>query len=89
MLKELPQCKYLVGDIRDKSSLIPAVRGRDVVFHVAALKHVDIMEMNPLESIKTNINASSSFFRPLGIFKSCERKYARCFLGIYYLQDNP
>jgi UDP-N-acetylglucosamine 4,6-dehydratase len=47
--------RYVIGDIRDKASLKPVVAGADVVFHVAALKHVDVLEANPTEAIKTNI----------------------------------
>lgn len=35
--------------------MISATRGIDCVFLTAALKHVDVLEDNPLESVKTNI----------------------------------
>lgn len=55
-LKRLfPKVDFHIADIRDQASLIPHVSGRDAVFHVAAMKHVDIIERNPAESIKTNI----------------------------------
>lgn len=47
--------RYIIGDIRDYSSLDKALYGVDYVFHLAALKHVPICENQPLESIKTNI----------------------------------
>lgn len=50
-----PLLHFRVGDIRDKESLLSACRKIDVVFHVAALKHVDVLEENPEESVKTNI----------------------------------
>jgi UDP-N-acetylglucosamine 4,6-dehydratase len=55
MKREFPRCKFAIGDIRDISSIYPHIRGRDTVFHVAALKHVDLMEDAPLECIKTNV----------------------------------
>jgi len=47
--------RYLVGDVRDKTRLQHALKGIDVVFHAAALKHVPLCEYNPFEAIKTNV----------------------------------
>ena len=47
--------RFHIGDIRDKERLIRSMEGVDVVIHTAALKHVDIIEYNPFESIKTNV----------------------------------
>ncbi len=55
MKRRFPNVRYVIGDIRDKQSLRPVVAGADAVFHVAALKHVDVLEENPTEAIKTNI----------------------------------
>ena len=46
---------FVLGDIRDPGSLWPAMLGVDTVFHVAALKHIDTLEANPEESVRTNI----------------------------------
>lgn len=46
-----------LADVRDKtriSTLLHEIRP-DVVFHAAALKHVPLVENNPLEGIKTNL----------------------------------
>lgn len=45
----------LLGDVRDRDRLRLAFRGCDVVIHAAAVKHVDIIEYNPQEAVKTNI----------------------------------
>jgi len=50
----------LIGDIRDKERLNFALRGVDIVFHAAAMKHVSICEYNPFEAIKTNIVGSQN-----------------------------
>jgi UDP-N-acetylglucosamine 4,6-dehydratase/5-epimerase len=47
--------RFLVGDIRDRDRLIRATEGIDVVFHCAALKHVESSEYNPFEATQTNI----------------------------------
>jgi len=47
---------FIIGDVRDRESLHRAFRGGvDIVIHAAALKHVEICEINPTESVKTNI----------------------------------
>ena len=50
--------KFLIGDVRDLPRLQRALEGIDIVFHAAALKHVAIVEHNPLEAINTNVIGS-------------------------------
>ncbi|AEP30490.1 UDP-N-acetylglucosamine 4,6-dehydratase (inverting) [Brumicola nitratireducens] len=50
-----PCMRYFIGDVRDGSRLITAMRGVDYVIHAAALKQVPAAEYNPNECIKTNI----------------------------------
>ena len=47
--------RFFIGDIRDKSRLLMAFSGVDIVIHAAALKQVPAAEYNPFEFIKTNI----------------------------------
>lgn len=58
MLQRFPDVRYILGDIRDPRSINGSMRGVDTVFHVAALKHVEVGEENPVEFIKTNINGT-------------------------------
>lgn len=53
-LKHPNLVKYL-GDVRDQKRLLEASRGVDGIFHFAALKQVDTIEMNPEEGIQTNL----------------------------------
>lgn len=58
MKKAYPGVKFVLGDIRDKGSIEREFIDKDIVFHVAALKHIDHLEDNPIESIKTNVLGS-------------------------------
>ncbi|MCM8811705.1 MAG: polysaccharide biosynthesis protein [Candidatus Omnitrophica bacterium] len=50
-----PALRYVVGDVRDKTRLDLAMHGMDIVFHLAALKHVPVCEENPWETVMTNV----------------------------------
>jgi UDP-N-acetylglucosamine 4,6-dehydratase len=47
--------EFHIGDVRDYSSVLSAMRGVDFVFHAAALKQVPSCEFYPLEAVKTNV----------------------------------
>jgi FlaA1/EpsC-like NDP-sugar epimerase len=55
--------RYLLGDVRDRDRLAMAIEGIDVVFHTAALKHVQINEYNPFEAIRTNVSGTQNLIR--------------------------
>lgn len=50
------RARFLVADVRDRSNLTRLLRGIDIVFHVAALKHVVLCERSPFEAVQTNIH---------------------------------
>lgn len=50
-----PLLKFIIGDVRDATSIDKAMHGIDYVFHAAALKQVPTCEFFPLEAVKTNI----------------------------------
>ncbi len=47
--------RFFIGDVRDRERLYRAFVGVDYVIHAAALKHVHLMEYNPIEAVNTNI----------------------------------
>jgi UDP-glucose 4-epimerase len=54
---------FRIGDVRDYSSLLAAMRGADVVFHAAALKQVPSCEYFPFEAVLTNIYGAENVAR--------------------------
>ncbi len=55
LIKYKEQIRFFIGDIRDKERLVRAMENVNIVFHLAALKHVLACEYNPFEAIKTNV----------------------------------
>lgn len=47
--------KFVLGNVREYSSLESAMIGVDYIFHAAALKQVPSCEFFPLEAVKTNV----------------------------------
>jgi UDP-N-acetylglucosamine 4,6-dehydratase len=63
--------KFYIGDVRDRDSLLPVIKGVDYIFHAAALKQVPSCEFFPLEAVKTNIIGTDNV---LTIAQECEVK---------------
>ena len=47
--------QFVIGDIRDYDTVESLVKGIEIVFHAAALKHVDRCELYPFEAVMVNI----------------------------------
>jgi FlaA1/EpsC-like NDP-sugar epimerase len=62
MKRDMPdkRIKYIIGDVRDPSALNYAMHDIDIVFSLAALKHVPLCEEMPSEAIKTNVDGTKN-----------------------------
>ena len=47
--------RFIIGDVRNKDIVNHATHGVNVIFHLAALKHVPVCEDNSWEAVLTNI----------------------------------
>lgn len=57
------RCRYIIGDVRDHSSIVKAVSNVDYVFHAAALKQVPSCEFFPDQAILTNVIGAANVIR--------------------------
>src|SRR3989338_9677342 len=50
-----PFVKFKLGDITHKETVENLMKGVDVIFHAAAIKHVSLAEQNPREAYRVNV----------------------------------
>jgi UDP-N-acetylglucosamine 4,6-dehydratase len=50
--------RILLGSILNQNRLDMAGNGIDIIFHLAAIKNIEISEFNPIETIDTNVNGT-------------------------------
>ena len=55
--------RFLIGDVRDYERVERAMEGIDIVFNLAAMKHVGSCEYNPTEAIKTNVDGMNNVIK--------------------------
>jgi UDP-N-acetylglucosamine 4,6-dehydratase len=74
LLKEYPAVKSVIGDIKDKDSIMNTLLRYkpQVVINAAALKHVPICEDNPYESVKTNIIGHQNVIECVNLYETIE-----------------
>lgn len=56
---------FRIGDVRDYSAIMTAMRETEIVFHAAALKQVPSCEYFPNEAVLTNINGAINIVRAI------------------------
>jgi len=57
--------RILLGSILDQERVDMAGDGIDIVFHLAAIKNIEISEFNPIETIDTNVNGTVNMIQML------------------------
>ena len=57
--------RFRIGDMRDYSSVLQAVREAEVVIHAAALKQVPTCEYFPFQAVQTNILGAQNLVRAI------------------------
>ena len=65
------QFEVISGDIRDPSSVIEAMRGVDMVFHLAALIAIPFSYRAPQAYIETNINGTLNILQACNTLQLC------------------
>ena len=55
--------RLLLGSILDKERIEIAANNVDIIFHMAAVKNIEISEFNPIETIDTNINGTVNMIK--------------------------
>src|SRR3954467_7312761 len=54
---------FRIGDIRDYTAVVAAMRNADIVFNAAALKHVSSCEYFPMEAVMTNVYGAANLVK--------------------------
>tara|TARA_B110000014_G_scaffold259211_1_gene246612 strand:- start:679 stop:1545 length:867 start_codon:yes stop_codon:yes gene_type:complete len=57
--------RLLLGSILDSNRLDMAADQIDIIFHLAAIKNIEISEFNPIETIDTNVNGTVNIIKLL------------------------
>jgi UDP-N-acetylglucosamine 4,6-dehydratase/5-epimerase len=57
--------RILLGSVLDQRRVDMAGDGIDVIFHLAAIKNIEISEFNPIETIDTNVNGTVNMIQML------------------------
>ena len=55
--------EFIIGDVRDFETVNSIVKNTDIIFHAAALKHVDRCELNPFEAFTVNIIGTNNIVK--------------------------
>ena len=71
-----PRLRLLLGSVTDKERIEMAGNEVEIIFHLAAVKNIEISEFNPIETIDTNINGT------VNIIKMCMKNKPKIFFNI-------
>ena len=67
--KQYPNLTYQIGDVKDKDSILKAINSYkpEIVINTAALKHVPVCEVNPIESVQVNISGHQNLLDAVSV----------------------
>ena len=68
--------RLLLGSVTDKERIEMAGNGVDIIFHLAAVKNIEISEFNPMETVDVNINGT------INLIKTAVKNKPKKFLNI-------
>ena len=63
------RASFFLADVRDRDKLCRKMQGVEIIFHVAAFKHVILCERSPFEAVQTNIVGVQNI-----IYAACENQ---------------
>lgn len=64
---------FVVGDIVDSDAVERAMWGATIVIHAAAMKDLDVCEVQPSEAVRNNVTGSQSVVRTAGASSTVKR----------------
>jgi len=83
-MKEIyPEVEFKICDVRDYKALRLIVKNFDLIYHLAALKHVPICEKQPIEAIKTNV------YGTMNVLKAAKRDHCPVIFMSTDKAENP
>ena len=71
-----PRLRLLLGSVTDKERIEMAGNEVEIIFHLAAIKNIEISEFNPIETIDTNVSGM------INLLKMSMRNKPKKFLNI-------
>jgi len=72
MKQKFPECKYIIGDVKDYHSVRAAVYNVDIVLHCAAFKFLHLAEDFVTETVTTNVVGSLNVIKAVMEEKNVE-----------------
>jgi FlaA1/EpsC-like NDP-sugar epimerase len=55
--------EYIIGDVRNQETIYELTKEIDIIYHAAALKHVDLCELYPFEAMTVNVIGTKNIIK--------------------------
>ena len=55
--------EYIIGDVRNQETIYELAKEIDIIYHAAALKHVDLCELYPFEAMTVNVIGTKNIIK--------------------------